>query len=118
VATYPVIEHRAGRAGRWLRANRMRLAFGLAIVETALVVASVLQWRWAVLIAAIVFAFHLFVGRRARWETIRQLSWAAAVSQTLPVLVPFAFVVVGTLVVLAIVGAAFVVLVLFLLGRR
>ena len=117
MATYPVLEHRVGRAGRWLRANRMRLAFLLAIVETALVVASVLQWRWVLLIAAGVFAFHFFVGRRAPYE-LRQISWAAAVSQTLPVIVPFVAVAVTTLVVLAILAVAFVVLAMFLLGRR
>lgn len=96
----------------------MRLAFLLAIVETALVVASVLQWRWALVIAATVFAFHAFAGRRARYETIRQLSWAAAVSQTLPVLVPVIAAAALALAILVIVAAAFVVLVLFFFSRR
>ena len=81
-------------------------------------VANVLQWRWALLIAALVFAFHFFVGRRSRHDFLRQLSWTAAVSQTLPVVVPFVAVAVSTLFVLAVVGAAIVVLVLLLLGRR
>ena len=96
----------------------MRVALLVALVETSLVLANVLQWRWAVLIAAVVFAFHFFVGRRTRYASVRELSWAAAVSQTLPVVLPFALVVVGTLVVLAVVAAAVLVLALVLFGRR
>jgi hypothetical protein len=118
VATYPVLEHRAGRTSRWLRAHRVRIAFLAALAETALVIADVLQWRWALVIAGIIFAFHFFVGRRSGYASVRQLSWTAAVSQTLPVLVPFIAVLLGTLVVLGIVVAAFVVLALVILGRR
>jgi hypothetical protein len=49
---------------------------------------------------------------------VRQLSWTAAISQTLPVLVPVLFVVVGTLFVLGILAAAIVVLALVVFGRR
>ena len=115
---YPVLEHRAGRVSRWLRANRIRLAFLVAVAETLLVVTSLIQWRWALLIAAAVFAFHFFIGRRARFAWLRQLSWTAAVSQTLPVVVP---IVVGATIAvafLAIVAAAIVVLALLFFGRR
>ncbi len=118
MATYPVLEHRASRQSRWLREHRTRLALLIALAETVLVVANVLQWRWAMLIAALVFAFHFFIGRRARHDLVRQLSWTAAVSQTLPVVIPFIAVAVSTLFVLAVVGAAIVVLLLLLLGRR
>ena len=118
MATYPVLEHRASRQSRWFREHRTRLALLIALAETVLVVANVLQWRWALLIAALVFAFHFFIGRRARHELVRQLSWTAAVSQTLPVVIPFVAVAVSTLFVLAVVGAAIVLLVLLLLGRR
>ena len=118
MATYPVIEHRQRGPARWIRENRLRLAFGIAIAETILILVSVLQWRWALLIAGLVFAFHFFVGRRARFESLRQLSWTAAISQTLPVIVPVLLVVVGTLFVLGIVAAAAVVLALVIFGRR
>jgi FtsH-binding integral membrane protein len=118
VATYPVLEHRQGRASRWLRENRLRLAFGIAVAETILVLVSALQWRWAVLLAGLVFAFHFLVGRKLRYDTLRQLSWTAALSQTLPVLVPLLLVVLSTLVVIAIVAVALVVLALMLFGRR
>jgi hypothetical protein len=118
VATYPVLEHRESRSNRWLRENRLRIAFGLAVVETILIVVNALQWRWALLLAGLVFAFHFFVGRKIRYESIRQLSWTAAISQTLPVVVPVLLVVVSTLVVLGILAAAIVVLALVVFGRR
>jgi hypothetical protein len=118
VATYPVLEHREHRTSRWLRENRLRVAVLVALLETLLVVASLVQWKWVVVGAGIVFVFHLFVGRRARWDSLRQLSWAAAVSQTLPVLLPLVAVVIGTLLVLAVLIAAVVILALVILGRR
>ncbi len=118
MATYPVLEHRQRRSNRWLRENRLRVAFGIAIAETILILVNALQWRWALLLAGVVFAFHYFVGRKVRYESVRQLSWTAAISQTLPVLVPVLFVVVGTLFVLGILAAAIVVLALVVFGRR
>lgn len=118
MATYPVLEHRERRSGRSLRENRLRIAVLVALVETGLVVANVLAWRWAVIAAGIVFAFHLFVGRRTSYDSVRQLSWAAAVSQTLPVLLPFVAVAVSALVVLGVLAAAAVVLAFVIFGRR
>ena len=118
MATYPVLEHGTTRAGRWLRTNRVRLALLVAVAETVLVVANVVQWRWALVIAGTVFAFHFFVGRRVSHDAVRQLSWTAAVSQTIPVLVPVLAAAALTVVVLGIVAAAIVVLALVLLGRR
>jgi hypothetical protein len=117
VATLPVIEHGEGRTGRWLRENRLRLAFLVALVETALVVTSVIGWYVAVGVAAVVFVFHFLVGRRSRYASVRQISWAAAVSQTLPVVVPFAALVVSALLVLAVVAAAVAVIVYVVVGR-
>ena len=113
-----MLEHRASRTGRWLRANRFRLAFVIALAETVLVVTSGIQWRWVLLIAGAVFVFHFFIGRNVRWETVRQLSWAAAVSQTMPVIVPVLVATAVTLVILGTVAAAIVVAALFFLGRR
>jgi hypothetical protein len=118
VSSYGVLEHREGRSSRWLRGNRLRVAFLIALVETVLVIAGVMGWYWALALAAVIFAFHFFVGRKLRWEWARQLSWTAAVSQTLPVLIPFAALVVSTLLVIAIVAAAIVVLAYVIFGRR
>ena len=119
MTAYPVLEHRQRRSGRWLPENRLRVAALVALVETGLVVVNVLARRWAVVAACVVFAFHFFVGRRAHYDTVRQLSWAAAVSQTLPVLLPFVAVAVSALVVLGVLAAAVVVvLTLVVFGRR
>ncbi len=118
MTAYPVLEHRQRRTTRWLRENRLRVAVLVALVETGLVVVDVLAWRWAVVAAGAVFAFHFFVGRRTPYDTVRQLSWAAAVSQTLPVLLPLVAVAASALVVLAVLVAAAVVLTLVIFGRR
>jgi amino acid transporter len=115
---YPVIEHREGRVSRLIRENRLRVAFLVALVETALVLTDVIGWFVALAIAAAVFAFHFFIGRKAKHEPVRQISWAAAVSQTLPVVVPIVAVVVSALLVLAVVAAAVVILAFVVFGRR
>ena len=81
-------------------------------------VVNVVQWKWVLVVASLVFAFQFFVGRLARYEPVRQLSWAAAFSQTLPVLLPLVAVVLGTLLVLAVLVAAVVVLAFVILGSR
>jgi hypothetical protein len=118
VVTYPVVEHRSTRAGRWLRARRLRIAFVIAIVETLLVVTNVLGWFAVLAIATLVFAFYLFVGRKTRFDTLRQLSWTAAVSQLLPLTVPFVVLALGTLVLVAVIALLIVVGALLFLGRR
>ena len=118
MSSYGVLEHREGRSSRWLRGNRLRVAFLIALVETILVITGVIGWYWALALAALIFAFHFFLGRKLRWEWARQVSWTAAVSQTLPVLIPFAALIVGTVLVVAIVAAAVVVLAYVIFGRR
>ena len=118
MATYPVLEHRASRTSRWLRTHRFRLAFLLAIAETALVITNVLSWRWVLLIAAIVFAFYFFVGRRFRNSTLRELSWTVALSQTMPVLVPVFVALAFTLAAVAVGILAIVVVAVLFLDRR
>ena len=114
----PVIEHGEGRFGRWLRHNRLRLAILVALVETALVVGNVIGWYIAVGVAAVIIAFYFLVGRRSRRTWLNQLSWSLAVSQALPVVVPFAALAVGALIVLGVVAAVFFVLAYIVFGRR
>ena len=118
MAAHPVLEHRVGPTSRWLREHRFRLAIAIAVVETVLVLANVLGWFWIVLLAAAIFTFHFFVGRRARFEWLRQLSWTAAAAQTLPVLLPIAIAVAATFVVLAVLAVAVIVLALLFFRRR
>jgi hypothetical protein len=100
-----------------LRARRLRVALWIAVIEGALVVFDVISWWLAVGIAAAVLALYLFVGRNARADTIRQASWIAAASQTLMVLVPILFIIVGTLALVA-VGILAVVALVFLFSER
>lgn len=120
MATYPVVEHRSTRAGRWLRARRLRIAFLIAVVETLLILPPIdaLGWFPVLAIAVAVFAFYFFVGRKSRFDTVRELSWTAAVSQLLPVFVPVIVVIVGTLVIVALVAVLLIVGVILFLDRR
>ena len=108
MASYPVLEHRASRTSRWLRAYRFRIALGIAVVETILIAANVLQWRWAVLIAAAAFAFYVLVGRRSSRPAVRQVAWMVALSQAIPLLFPLFL---GAITAVAIVIVAIFVLV-------
>jgi hypothetical protein len=120
VEAYPVIDHGGSRLGRWLRARRFRLAFLIAVVETLLILPpfEVIGWYTAVLLAALVIAFYVFVGRRARFQAVREVSWAGAVAQFVPVIVPFVALAVAALAVAAVVVVLGVVLVVLLINRK
>lgn len=120
MAAYPVIEHRTSRRGRWLRAHRFRIAFLIAVVETLLILPpiDVLGWFPVLAIAVVVFALYFFVGRKSRFDTVREVSWTAAASQIVPVVVPVVVVIVGTLVVIAVIALLLVVGALLFLDRR
>lgn len=118
MATYPVLEHGRSRTGRWLRARRLRLALLVGALETVVIVFTDDTWRWALVLAALVFAFYYFVGRKARWDVVREVSWTAAASQILPVLVPVVVVLVGMLVIAAVIALAVIMIGLLYLDRR
>jgi hypothetical protein len=118
VTSYPVVEHGEGRLSRWVRERRIRLALLVGLVESLLIVFGDLSWFWAVLFAAGVFAFYFLVGRRTRYVAVRELSWVAALSQTLPVLIPVAVAIAGFILLVGVVVVALFVLALLLLGRR
>jgi hypothetical protein len=113
-----VLEHRSTPGGRWLRTKRLRIALGIALAEGLLVVLDVVD-RWiAVVVAAAVIGFYVLVGRALRAYTARQLSWIAAASQALVVLVPILVVVVTWLAIVALAILAVVALILLLSDRR
>lgn len=118
MTAYPIVEPRHSRLGRWFRARRLRLALLLGALETLVIVFTDATWRWAVLVAALIFAIYWFVGRKTRHDSIHQVSWTAAASQIMPVLVPVVAVLVGTLVIVALVFLAVVMLALLYLDRR
>jgi len=89
-----VLEKRTGRAGRWLRAHRVRIALWVAVAEGIVAALVYGLSRWVVIAVAIAaLALYLFWGRSARSETARQLTWIAGASQALAVVVViFAFI--------------------------
>ena len=103
MAGQPAIEHGSGPVSRWLRANRLKVALAVGVAETITIVATHLSWWSAVLLAGIIFALHIGVGRKAKSELARQLSWTAAGSQVLPVVVPAVVVLVSAIVVAVVV---------------
>ena len=83
-----MIEGGSTRIGRWLRERRLRLALWVAVVEGLLVALTPDLTKWTVLvIGAILLAFYIVAGRAMRWDVARQLSWIAAASQALAILV-------------------------------
>jgi hypothetical protein len=113
-----VLEHRSSAGGRWLRAHRLRIALGIAVVEGLLVVLDVVDWWVALVIAAAAIVFYLAVGRDVRSYSVRQASWIAAASQALVVLVPVLVVVVSWLAIVALAILAVVALLLLFADRR
>jgi hypothetical protein len=114
----PVLEHRSTRSERWLRANRLRIALWIAVVEGVLVVFNVIDVLPALLVAALVVGLYFWLGQRLRPGIARDAVWTAAVSQAMVALVPVLVLVVGTLALIAVGAIAVVVLVLLLTGRR
>jgi hypothetical protein len=112
------IEHGSTRAGRWLRARRLRFAAWIAVVEGILVVFHVIPWFAALALAALALAFYVWLGRELRSDVGRQSSWIAAASQVLVVLVPVLVALIGGLAILAVAILAVVALVVLFADRR
>jgi hypothetical protein len=112
------IEHRTTRLGRWLRARRVRLALGVAVVEGLIVAWRGDVTRWTVVAIAIpLLAIYVFWGRNANSDTFRQMSWIAGASQALAVVVVIlAFILDWLALLLA--GVFAVIAVLYLLSDR
>ena len=112
------IEHRTTRAGRWLRARRIRVALWIAVIEGILVAVLPNLSKWTVIALAIpLLALYLFWGRTARSDTARQVTWIAGASQALAVVVTIlAFLLSWLALVLA--GIFAIVALLFLLSDR
>jgi hypothetical protein len=113
-----VIEHRSTRTGRWLRARRVRISLWIAVIEGLVVAFEKDFSRWTVIIVAVpLLALYLVWGRKASSDTVRQISWIAAASQALAVVVVvLSFVVAWLALVIAGIFAA--IALLFLLGDR
>jgi len=112
-----VIEHRESGLARRLRQNRIRAALAIAAVEGILVLAGAIPWWLVVVVALAAVAGYAAWGRDHESPDVRAISWTAAVSQLLVVLVPL---LAGALVLLAavVVVLAALALLALLLDRR
>lgn len=118
VASEILIEHGETRLARRLRANRYKVALAIAALEGILVLAGAIPWWIVVLLAVVSLAGYVAWGREHESADVRVVTWTAAVSQLVVVLVP---VVAGLVVVLAavvVVLLAAVALAALLLDRR
>ena len=117
VTSGEVVEHRSSRAGRWLRAKRLRVALWIAVLEGILVAFDVVPWWLAVVVAAALVGFHFWAGRDLPSDAARQVSWILATSQALVVLVPILVAVVGT-IALVVVGVIAILALVALFSER
>lgn len=113
-----VLDHRTTRSGRWLRERRVRVALVIAVVEGVLVLAKVISWPIALVLAVATVVVYFAVAGRLRSDAARQVAWIAAASQALVALVPVLLIVVGTFALIAVGLLAVVALVLLFSERR
>jgi hypothetical protein len=112
-----VIEHRQSASGLWLRERRLRLALLIAFVESLLVLFSDHGWRYVLIAVVLAVAAHWFVGRH-RTGVAYEITWIAAVSQLLAVLVPVLWELVKVVALVVLVGLAVFLLAALLLDRK
>jgi hypothetical protein len=107
-----MIEAGSTRTGRWLRERRIRIALWVAVAEGLIAAFSHDIGRWTILVmAVIVLAFYIVAGRQMKWDVARQLSWIAAASQVLAILVVIFAFILKLVAIVIIVGFALVALV-------
>jgi hypothetical protein len=115
----PAIEAGSTRGGRWLRERRIRIALWVAVIEGLIAAFSHDIGRWTILVmAVIVLAFYIVAGRQLKWDVARELSWIAAASQVLAILVIIFAFVLKLIAIVIIVGFALVALVYLFTDHR
>lgn len=118
VASHVLVEHGESRLVRRLRQRRYRIALAIAALEGILVLAGAIPWWVVVALALVAVVGYVGWGREHPSPDVRVVTWTAAVSQLVVVLVP---VLAGALVVLAalvVVVLAILALVALLIDRR
>jgi hypothetical protein len=113
-----VVEHGTSRTGRWLRERRLRFALWIAVTEGILIVLRVISVPIAIVAALAVVVLYFSAGRRLTSDTASQISWIAAVSQALVMLVPIFLIVLWSVALIVVVILAIVALVVLFAGRR
>ena len=102
-----MIEAGSTRGGRWLRHRRLRIALWVAVIEGIIVAATPDLSRWTVLvIGVVVLGFYVLAGRNMSWDVGRHLSWIAAASQAMAILVVLFFFIFEWIAIAAIAGLA------------
>jgi hypothetical protein len=112
-----VIQHRQSASALWLRERRLRLALLIAFVESLLVLLSSHGWRYVLIAVVLAVAAYWFIGRH-RSGVIYEITWVAAVSQLLAVLVPVLWELVKFAALIVLVGLAVFLLAALLLDRK
>jgi hypothetical protein len=118
-ATQPMIEAGSTRGGRWLRERRIRITLWVAAIEGLIAAFSADIGRWTILVlAVIVLAFYIVAGRHFKWDVARELTWIAAASQVLAILVVIFAFILKLIAIVIIVGFALVALVYLFTDHR
>jgi hypothetical protein len=115
---YPALEHGTTRAGRWLRARRLRIALWLAVAEGILVVFDAIAAWLALVVGLAIVGFYVVVGRDLRWDAARHVSWIAAAAQIFVAFVPVLLFFLSALAVIALALLAVVALLVLFADRR
>lgn len=114
-----MIEAGSTRTGRWLRDRRIRLTLWVAVIEGLIAAFSADIGRWTILVmAVIVLAFYVVAGRHLNWDVARELSWIAAASQVLAILVVIFAFILKLVAIVVIVGFALFALFYLFSDRR
>jgi len=118
VSSFDTVEHRDGRVGELLRRRRLHLVLWIILIEGILVLFGIVPW-WTVLVfATLAFAAYVVAGRGHSHAVVREITWIAAVSQLVVVLVPVLAVLLTGLAVIALVLVPVGAVVMLLLVRR
>jgi thiol:disulfide interchange protein len=109
------LPHGTSKTGRWLRSRRNRFAFWIAAAEAIIVAVFHGTSSYTVMAVALVaVAIYWFLGRNARSDTTRQVTWIFAASQLLAFAAAILAIMIGTLVlILAGIFAAVALFILF-----
>jgi hypothetical protein len=118
MASQILIEHGETRLARRLRHNRYKVALTIAALEGILVLAGAIPWWIVVLLALVSLAGYAAWGREHESPDVRVVTWTAAVSQLVVVLVPMLAGLVVVLAAVVVVLLAAVALAALLLDRR